>query len=540
MRRTLLALLLLLNAGVLAAAAADDAWKQAYVPKGDGWKAIPQEFTFNNESEPETLDPAVMTGVLEGRLCMALFEGLVTNDPKTLQARPGCAERWELSPDGTVYTFHLRDGLAWSDGTPLTAADFVRSWIRVITPATAADYAYLMDHIVGAEAFHQGRSADASTVGVTAPDARTLVVRLVAPCPWFLDLCAFSTFQPVPAGPLARHGAAWARKELIGNGPFMLAGPDGWKPKQEIVMVRNPRYWDAAFVKLAKITAYPHDNAETAYKLYLDGKLHWVPLVPLPKLDEIRRRADYYAAPYLGTYFYRLNTTRPPLDDVHVRRALAYAIDRQAIAAQITRGGQIPAGSWCPAVAGYVPVAGPGLDIDRARRELAASAYGPGKKPLPPIELHFNTSEAHKAIAEAVAQQLKSALGVEVVLRNSEWKTYLTEQDKLEYMMSRSAWIGDYGDPDTYFTLFLGDSGNNKTGWRNQRYDDLVKAAQTELDTAKRWDLYHQAETILVEQDCPMVGVYTYVAQGLLDDRVMGLEHNIRDIHPWQYIWLQP
>lgn len=530
MRPLLLALLL------ATCAAADDAWKQAYVPKGDAWRKTPQVFTFNNESEPETLDPAVMTGVLEGRLCLALFEGLVTNDPKTLEPRPGCAERWELSADGRRYTFHLRAGLTWSDGSPLTAGDFVRSWRRVLTPATAVDYAYLMYHIVGAKEFHTSQTTDPATIGVRAVDDRTLEVDLVAPCPWFLDLCAFSTFQPVPAGPLERHGTAWSRKELIGNGPFML---EAWNPKQEIVLVRNPRYWDAAFVKLDRIIAYPHDNAETAYKLYLDGKLHWVPVVPLPKIDEIRRRPDYYVAPYLGTYFYRFNTTKPPFDDVHVRRAVAFAIDRKAIATQVTKAGQIPAGSWCPAVAGYEPVQGPSLDVERARRELAESGYGPGKKPLPPIEIHFNTSEMHKAIAEAVGQQLQAALGIDVVMRNSEWKTYLSEQDKLEYTMSRSAWIGDYADPDTYFTLFLSDSGNNKTGWKNPAYDALVKQAQTELDPTKRWALYHQAEDILVNQDCPAAFVYTYVAQGLLDERVMGLERNIRDLHPWQYLWLE-
>ena len=450
--------------------------------------------------------------------------------------RPGCAESWELSSDGLTYTFHLRDKLVWSDGSALTADDFVRSWRRVVTPKTAADYAYLMYHIVGAEAFHKGTSTDPASIGVSAPDTRTLVVKLVSPCPWFLDLCAFSTFQPVPEGPIARHGEAWFRKELIGNGPFVLAS---WKPKQEIVLTKNPKYWDAGFVKLEKITAYPYDNMETAYKLYQDGKLHWLAQIPLPKLDEVRRRADYYAAPYFGTYYYRLNTTKPPLDDVHVRRALAWAIDRKAIANEITRGGQIPAGSLCPAVAGYTPVVGPGLDIERARRELAESAYGPGKKPLPPIELHFNTSEMHKSIAEAVAQQLKAALGVEVILRNVEWKTYLTEQDKLEYVMSRSSWIGDYGDPDTFFTLFLGQGGNNKTGWKSARYDALVTAAQTEADPTRRWAIYHEAEKMLVDDECPIVCVYTYVAQGLLDEQVMGFEHNIRDLHPWQFVWLE-
>ncbi|MBA3685743.1 MAG: peptide ABC transporter substrate-binding protein, partial [Planctomycetes bacterium] len=262
---------------------------------------------------------------------------------------------------------------------------------------------------------------------------------------------------------------------------------------------------------------------------------------PLPRLDEIRRRADYYSAPYFGTYFYRFNTTKPPFDDVHVRRAVSWAIDRRAITGQITRGGQVPSGSFCPAVAGFAPIAGPTLDIDRARAELAKSRYArEGAGAMPPIELHYNTSEQHKQIAEAVAQQLKQALGVAVVLRNTEWKTYLQDQDRRDYQMSRSSWIGDYGDPNTFFDLFVKDGGNNKTGWSDPRYDELVQIEQRELDPAKRQAAFHELERLLVEDGCPIACVYTYVAQGLLDERVMGWWSNIRDVHPLKYTWIEP
>jgi len=519
----------------VAAWAADDAWKQAYVPHGEAWKAVPQHFVFNNESEPETLDPAKMTGVLEDRIAKCLFEGLVTTDPKTLEPRPGVAETWEISADGLTYTFHLRADARWSDGSPVTVNDFVRSWLRVITPATAADYAYMLYPLAGAEDFHRGKHSDPTQVGVAAADARTLVVRLRVPCPWFLELCAFHTLLPTPGDAVAQHQERWTRPEhIVGNGPFVLKS---WDQRRAIVVEKNQHYWDRAFVKLERVTILPHDNAETAYKLFQTGAVQWIPKLPTAKLDEIRRRAEYYSSPYFGTYFYRFNVTKPPLDDVHVRRAIAWAIDRQAIAQQIARGGQIPRGAWCPPIAGYQPVAGPGLDIDRARRELAASRYA-GK--VPPIELLYNTDDLHKVIAEALAQQLKQALGIEIVLRNSEWGTYLKAQDSLDYAMSRSAWIGDFGDPDTFFNLFLTGGGNNKTGWGNARYDELVKASQTEGVPATRWKMLQEAERLLVEDECPIACVYTYVAQGLLDERVMGFAPNLRDLHPLKYVWLEP
>lgn len=518
----------------LVALAADDAWKQAYVPKTDAWKTVPQRFAFNNDSEPETLDPGRMTGVPESRIALGLFEGLLTNDPRTLEPRPGVAERWTVSADGTEYVFHLRADARWSDGTAVTAADFVASWRRVLDPATAADYAYLLDFIAGAEALRTGKG-DPAAFGAEAVDARTLRVRLRAPCPWFLELCAFHTYMPVRVDLIAEHGERWTRPGvLVGNGPFALAE---WEPRSRIVLRRSETYWDRPFVKLEEVVITPHDNLDTATNLFLAGELEWVPTLPWPKLDQLRRNPDYYSMPYLGTYFFRLNVGKPPFDDVHVRRAIALAIDRRLIAEQVARGGQTARGSLCPPMRQYQPIAGPALDLERARRELAASRYA-GK--VPPVELHFNTSELHKPIAEAVAQQLKAALGIDVVLRNQEWKTYLATQDQREYQMSRSAWIGDYDDPDTFFSLFLSGGGNNKTGWAHPEYDRLVRASQVEVDPARRQELLQQAERLLVEEECPIVCVYTYVTQGLLSERVMGWERNHRDLHPYQYLWVEP
>jgi oligopeptide transport system substrate-binding protein len=511
-------------------------WKDAYRPHGEAWKSVDQHLIIHNEAEPETIDPGRSSGVLEDRIERALFEGLTILHPKTLTPEPGAAESWTVSPDGLTYTFTLRAQAVWSDGVPVTASDFVNSWSRVIDPTTACPYADLIDMVVGARAIREGKPG--APLGVVAADPQTLVVTLVQPCPWFLELCAFHTLLPIRKDVIAQHGDRWTRPEnLIGNGPFRL---QTWAQRERIEVVKSATYWDRDFVKLSKLTFLPYDDLETAYKLFLAGDVHWVPGVPPAKLDEIRMLPDYYAAPYYGTYFYRLNVTKPPLDNVHVRRAISWAIDRRQITEHVTRAGQTPSSAWCPAGTWYQPVAGPSHDIERARKELALAGYGPGLKELPPIELLYNTSESHKLIAETVSQQLKQALGITVVARNCEWKAYLAAQDNLEFSMCRAAWIGDFGDPDTFFTCFLSGSGNNRTGWANPTYDDLVRRSEVELDVARRQTLLAEAETLLVDDECPIIGIYTYVAQGLLAEDVMGWEHNLRDLREWRCVWLAP
>ena len=309
--------------------AAVDDWRTAYVPKNDAWRKVEQHFLLANTAEPEGLDPGIVTGVPEDRLLRALFEGLTSSDPKTLEARPGTAKSWDISADGLTYTFQLREDARWSDGKPVTSQDFYDSWKRVLTPATAATYAYQLYPIANAEAFQKGKLTDFAKVGITAPDDHTLVATLGAPCPYFLDLCAFFTLYPVRVDVIEAHGDRWQRPEhMVSNGPFKLTA---WEARQHITMEKNPHYWDVNFVKLEKITAYPYDNLDTVYNLFLNKKIHWSPAIPQPKLEEIKRNADYYVVPYLGTYFYRFNCSKPPFDDPAVRKAFSQAVDRSII-----------------------------------------------------------------------------------------------------------------------------------------------------------------------------------------------------------------
>lgn len=522
-------------------------WKDALQPDGDAWKKARQVFTFNNGAEPETLDPHIMTGVPEHRLANALFEGLVTQHPETLQPVPGVAERWEVGQDGTVYTFHLRKNAKWSNGQPVTARDFHASWQRALEPATASQYAYMLYPIKNAEAYNKqgGENPDGSkrpavafdTVGVQVVDDHTFRVTLERPCAYFLDLVAFETAMPVPVELIKQHGDRWVRPEhIVGNGPFKL---EEWQPNQRIVFVKNEHYWDRDFVKLEQVIALPLEDMDTAYKLFQQGQCDWMTDIPLGKIEEIQRLPEYYVAPYLGTYFYRFNVTKKPFDDARVRKALSLCIDREQITRDLLRAGQVPATWFTPAMPGYEPPRGLSFDREEARRLLAEAGY-PGGKGFPAVELLYNTLEAHKMVAENLVQQWRENLGITVSLRNSEWKVYLNDVQHLQYQIARAAWIGDYLDPNSFLDMFVTGGGNNQTGWSNARYDALIAQAARELDPRKRAQVFQEAERILIEQEMPILPLYIYVNKGLLRDTVGGWFENVRDAHPFQYMWKEP
>jgi oligopeptide transport system substrate-binding protein len=513
------------------------AWKKKYLPADDNWRKTRQHLVFNNGTEPETLDPHGITGVPGMRLVYGLYEGLTRLDPKTLEPRPGVAESWSISNDGLVYTFALRADAAWSDGRKMSAGDFVRSWRRALAPATGNAYANLFFHIDGAEPFFRGQQESFDRVGVKAAGELTLEVRLATPCSYFLDLAAFPTFYPLRPDMIEKHGNRWTRPgNLVCNGPFRLSA---WEPRQHVVLEPNPCYWDRATVKLDKVTALPLDDMNTAYQLFLKGKVHWLTGIPQSRIEEIKRHPDYIVSPYFGTYFYRFNVTRPPFDDSRVRRAFCLATDKREITEHILKSGQTPVGSLCPPVAGYRPVKGLEYDRRRAAALLAEAGYGPGARRFPAVEILYNTSEAHKLIAEAIAQQWKRNLGVTVNARNVEWKVFLNDMRNLDYQVCRSSWIGDYGDPSTFFSIFTSEDGNNRTGWSNATYDRLYDRAQKETDRGRRLALFERIETILVSRDCPILPVYRYVNQTMLSEKVRGWHQNIRDVHDLKYVWME-
>lgn len=510
----------------------------AIVLIGSGCHRTPRaDLVFLNGAEPETLDPALITGQPEGRVANALFEGLLAFDQRG-QPQPGAAARWEVSEDGRVYTFHLREGLVWSDGTPLTARDFVESWHRTLEPETASEYAYQLYYIRGAKAFNEGADHDFSKVGISAPDDRTLRVELENPTPFFPDLCAFVTLLPVPLHVIEKYGDDWIKPgRIVGNGAYIL---DEWRINDRIRLRKNPRYWDAKNVALETIDILPVSKGNTAFNLYAAGQADLMMdkgLVPPALLGEIKKRADFHAAPFLGTYFLRYNCEKKPFSDPRVRRAFSLAVDKKSIVDRITQAGELPADGFVPPGAGgYESYAGPVHDPDEARRLLAEAGF-PGGEGFPMVTYLYSEGEMNEAIAVELQGMWRRELGINVQLLRQEWKVYLRSLSTLDYDIARSSWVGDYPDPNTFLDMFVTGGGNNRTGWGDTDYDRYIAEAAAETDHAKRFDLLRNAEKILVDTQMPVCPIFFYVGIQLYDaEKFGGIEGNVLDEHPLRTI----
>jgi len=491
------------------------------------------DLVFLNGAEPETLDPALITGQPEGRVAGALFEGLTSFDA-TAKPVPGVAERWEISDDKRVYTFQLRHDARWSNGDPVTAADFVRSWQRTLAPETGSEYASQLYHVRNGRAFNLGELRDFSQVGVRALDPATLEVTLENPTPYFLDLCAFVTLMPVHAATVERFPDEWTKPgKLVGNGAYLLAD---WRVNDRIRLAKNPHYWNRDKVAMKTIDVLPISKANTAFNFYASGQADLMMdkgLVPNQLLDELKKRPDFHAAPFLGTYFLRFNCTRPPFNDPRVRRAVALVIDKQLLVEKITRAGEKPAASLTPpGTGGYEPPPGLTRDPERARRLLAEAGY-PGGKGFPRISYLYSEGELNEGLAVEIQSMLRRELGVTVDLQRQEWKVYLRSMASLDYDMCRASWVGDYNDPNTFLGCFVTGDGNNRTGWGEPAYDALLTAAAREPDPARRLEIFRQAERMLISEAAPICPLYYYVGIQFYDDkRLGGLQANLLDEHP--------
>jgi oligopeptide transport system substrate-binding protein len=496
-----------------------------------------------NGPDPETLDPALGTGLEDLRVIGALFEGLARNDPVTARPIPGLAESWEMSPDGCVYTFHLRDHLWWSAGQPITAADVIYSWLRVLDPRTASEYAGQLFYIKNGEAYNSGKIRDPSLFGAQALDARTVRVELNHPTAFFLDLCAFQTLAVVPRQIIEQYGEDWMRaRPLPTSGPYLL---QQWRLNDKIRLVKNPFYWDAAHTRSAVVDCLPISAPNTALNLYQTGGADIIwdrENIPNELLDVLSRRTDYHTFAYQGTYFLRCNTTRPPLNDVRVRQALALSIDKRRLVEKVLRGGEPVADHLVPdGTANYQPTTGLGYDPALARRLLAQAGY-PGGKGFPHCSYLFDSASGGEKIHEKVAVELQQMwleqLGIQLDLKQMEKQVYQAAQKSRDYDLSRSTWIGDYNDPNTFLDLFRGDNGNNRTGWKNARYDALMDEANRQVDLTRRAALLREAETILVREDAPIIPIYFYVGFTYYNPaRIKGIYPNILDDHPLNAIW---
>lgn len=497
---------------------------------------------IGNGAEPKDLDPHLVTGVPEHNILLNLFEPLVNKDPKTLAPIPGVAESWTISKDGKTYTFKLRADAKWSNGDPVTAQDFVYSWTRLLDPKTASEYAQQGYYIVNGKEFNTGKLKDAAQLGLKALDDTTLEVKLVNPTPFFLSLLYHHALYPVHKASIEKYGARWTRPEnIVTNGAFAL---DKWEMNKVVSLKPNPHYWDKGVVTLAQANFFPVEKLDTEEKMFRSGELHITNEVPLEKIPTWQKDTTgaYQQFPYLGTYYYWVNVNKPPLDNKLVRKALALGFNRKNIVEFVTRGGQLPGTMFTPpGTGGFQPKAAMPEDDSRLAeaKELLKQAGYPDGKGLPTIEILYNTSDAHKKIAEALQQMWSKNLGINVKLFNQEWKVFLDTQHSKNYQLSRSGWIGDYNDPNTFLDMFVTGSGLNQAGYANKKYDDLIDAAAKERDPAKRLAIFQQAEDILLD-DLPVLPIYIYTRVYLKSPAVQGWYPNIEDIHPLKYVSISP
>ena len=553
-KRKVLSLLLAgaMTAGLLAGCGGnkDNTPDSGNSPAGGG-EAAANEITVNFASEPESLDPARNTTVDGAVMINHLFEGLMRWEDSGEEV-PGTdgtcnnavlgygqAESHEVTTndDGTVtYTFHLRDGIKWSDGKDVTAQDFVYAWQRVVSPETGSDYSNMLSGVVNATAITNGEM-DPSELGVAAPGEKTFEVTLINDLPYFLEICAFPTCMPVREDVVSDTQWTYSPEKFISNGPFKM---DIRETNSQISMVPNENYYNVDQVGLDRLTFKLMDNDNSILNGFKSGDLDYIQTVPVDETAGLIASGDLKIVDQIGTYYVCFNTEKAPFDNALVREAFTLAIDRTYIVEQIAQSGQVEAGGFVPAgvydaegatgedfrtVGGdyYKPTdADYEANCEHARELLAEAGY-PNGEGFPVVEYLYNTSDSHKAIAEALQNMWKTVLGVQVTLNNQEWNAFLQVRKEGDYSICRNAWVADYNDPMSFLDMWLTGGGNNDAQYSNKEYDAKIQEAKATSDPATRMQLMHEAENIIMGQDYALCPLYFYTQKYMLADGIQGM-----------------
>ena len=496
-------------------------------------RAERQVLRRGNGAEPQSLDPHKTEGVPEAHLLRDLFEGLTIERPDNTTG-PGAAESWEISDDGLVYTFRLREDARWSNGDPVTAADFEYGLRRSVDPRTLSNYGIMLRPIVNAAEVIAGELPP-DALGVEATGEHTLEIRLHHPAPYFLGVLSHSAAYPVHRATVERHdGERWARPgRMVSNGAYRL---EEWTPQSHIKLLRNEHHWDNDNTSIDEVWFYPIENQSTELQRYRANELDMTYEIPYRQLRWIRENLsdELKVHDYLGTYYYGLNVTREPfVDNVKLRRALALAINRERITEQVTAAGELPAYGWVPEVQNYTqqqPEWATWTQAEReaeARRLYEAAGYSPDE-PLR-LQILYNTHENHRTIAVAISSMWNEVLGVRTDLVNEEWRVYLeTRRSKETTQVFRAGWIGDYNDAFTFAELMHSQSAMNDSGWVNADYDALLERAGNEPDIERRAAYLEQAERVLLDE-MPLIPIYFYVTTRLVKPWVGGYDPNNMD-----------
>ncbi len=520
----------------------------------------PFEITLNIASEPQSIDPALNSAVDGSIMLGHMFEGLMKwkdsevetpgSDGTCTNAEltEGQAESYEkvVNDDGTVtYTFKIRSDARWSDGKPVTAGDFVYSWQRLVTPETAADYNYMIDSVVNANEIMAG-DMDPTELAVSAPDDSTFVVTLTSDLPYFLEVCAFPATFPVRQDVTTKEDGTpndqWTFDvaTYLSNGPYKLTA---WNHNSEIVMEPNEQYYDVANLGPDKITFKLMDDQNAMLSGFNSGELDFIEDVPQAELPSLIASGDLKIVDYIGTYYVCYQTQKAPFDDPRVRQAFTLAVNRTFIVDKVTQAGQVPANGFVPAgvydaagstgddfrtVGGaYYSIEGDAdysyeANCEKARELLAEAGY-PNGEGFPVVEYLYNTSDAHKAVAEALQNMWETELGVKVTLNNQEWAVFLQTRKDGNYSIARNGWIADYNDPMSFLDMWLTGGGNNDAQYANADYDAKIQEAKNTTDPAARMQLMHEAENIIMGQDWALNPLFFYTQKYMLSDRVGGM-----------------
>ncbi|MBE1444759.1 peptide ABC transporter substrate-binding protein [Paenibacillus sp. OAS669] len=499
------------------------------VKSESGKEAKAKILTYNNLKEPTSLDPPIGFDQASYDIVNNAFEGL-TRLGKNHSPEPAMAKEWKVAPDGKKYTFTLRDGIKWTNGEPVKAADFEYAWKRLLDPKTASDAAFLAYPIEGAEAYNSGKGT-ADGVKVKAVDDKTLEVTLAYPASWLLGMVASPAFFPVNKGAVDKS-AKWAGEAstIVSNGPFKIAE---WKHDSELKLVKNDQYWDAANVKLDGVTYKMINDSNTAYQLFTTGEIlvsNTTGAIPADLSDKLFAENKVKVEDGAGQAFYRFNTKMAPFNNVNIRKAFVAAVDRQKLVDLVLKQKQKPADGYVspglkdPAGGDFRKVGGSLIKFDaaEAKKLLEKGMQEAGYKTLPEVTLTYNTNDVSQRIAQALQAMFKDNLGVDIKLANKEGKVLTDEQKKLQLQFSRSSFLPDFADPINFLDGFQSTNAFSRTGWVNASYDKLIKDAYNEPDEAKRFKMMHDAEKILMDE-APILPLYFYNNAYLQSDKVDGV-----------------
>ena len=493
-----------------------------------------------NSADIKSLDPAFIEGNWEAWLLGDVMMGLTTEGPRA-EPIPGAATNWDVSADGLTWTFHLRKGALWSDGAPVTAQDFVFGWRRELDPRTAAPYAYNLWVVKNAQAISSGKLPPAA-LGVDAPADDTLVVHLEHPAPYLAELVDHEVAWPIPRHVYAKYGNAWARPEHhVGNGPYMVRS---WIPNDHVTLVKNPRFYDAAHVRIDTVNYYAITDSESALREFRAGQFDTQNPFPNDEIDWMRANIPdaLKIVPYLGTAYVVMNVTHKPLNDVRTREAINLAVDREALTGKVRRIGEPAAYHIVPPGTANYP-AGAALDfqampfaqrVAKAQALMRALGYGPGHR----LKLDMLTStNPDNERAGAALQGMLGQIYIDVELKSVESGVFLTTLQQHDFDLGFASWIADFNDASNYLDLLRTGAGENYGAYSNRTYDALMDKAQLQTDLKARGETMKQAEQIILN-DYVWAPVYFMVTRDVVQPYVKGWIPNIKDFNRTRWLWI--